>query len=59
MSGVAGDQGSWTSTLGQLVRAVWARRLQDCGRHARWGQGVAFAGAKMISPKYRSRNASC
>jgi uncharacterized protein involved in exopolysaccharide biosynthesis/Mrp family chromosome partitioning ATPase len=39
--------------LGQLVRAVWARRLKVVAITV-LGAGVAFAGAKMMSPKYRS-----
>ncbi len=38
--------------LGQLVRAVWARRLRVLAITL-IGAGVAFAGAKMMSPQYR------
>jgi exopolysaccharide transport family protein len=39
--------------LGQLVRAVWARRLKVVAITV-LGAGVAFTGAKIMSPKYRS-----
>jgi uncharacterized protein involved in exopolysaccharide biosynthesis/Mrp family chromosome partitioning ATPase len=39
--------------LGQLVRAVWARRLKVVAITV-LGAGVAFTGAKMMAPKYRS-----
>ena len=52
MSGVSGNQ-DVDIDLGQLVRAVWARRLKALAIIA-LGAGVAFTGAKMISPKYRS-----
>lgn len=52
MSGVSGNQ-DVDIDLGQLVRAVWARRLKVLAITA-LGAGVAFTGAKMISPKYRS-----
>ncbi|WP_018859829.1 GumC family protein [Rhizobium sp. 42MFCr.1] len=52
MSGVSGNQ-DVDIDLGQLVRAVWARRLKALAIIA-LGVGVAFTGAKMISPKYRS-----
>jgi len=52
MSGVSGHQ-DVDIDLGQLVRAVWARRLKVLAITA-LGAGVAFTGAKMISPKYRS-----
>ncbi|NLS03141.1 chain-length determining protein [Rhizobium sp. P32RR-XVIII] len=51
MSGVAGNQ-DVDIDLGQLVRAVWARRLKVVAITL-IGAGVAFAGAKMISPQYR------
>ncbi len=50
MSGVTGNQ-DVDIDLGQLVRAVWARRLKVVAVTL-IGAGVAFAGAKMISPKY-------
>lgn len=52
MSGVSGNQ-DVDIDLGQLVRAVWARRLKVLAITA-LGAGVAFTGAKMVSPKYRS-----
>ncbi len=52
MSGVSGNQ-DVDIDLGQLVRAVWARRLKVLAITA-LGAGVAVTGAKMISPKYRS-----
>ncbi|MBY5567288.1 chain-length determining protein [Rhizobium leguminosarum] len=52
MSGVARDQ-DVDIDLGQLVRAVWARRLRIL-TIALVGAGVAFAGAKIMSPQYRS-----
>ncbi|WP_025661215.1 Wzz/FepE/Etk N-terminal domain-containing protein [Rhizobium sp. IBUN] len=52
MSGVSGNQ-DVDIDLGQLVRAVWARRLKVLAITA-LGAGVAFTSAKMISPKYRS-----
>ncbi|RDJ13743.1 GumC family protein [Rhizobium grahamii] len=52
MSGVSGNQ-DVDIDLGQLVRAVWARRLKVLAVTA-LGAGIAFTGAKMISPKYRS-----
>jgi exopolysaccharide transport family protein len=52
MSGVVGHQ-DVDIDLGQLVRGVWARRLKVVAITL-LGAGVAFAGAKMISPKYRS-----
>jgi uncharacterized protein involved in exopolysaccharide biosynthesis/Mrp family chromosome partitioning ATPase len=52
MSGVTSDQ-DVDIDLGQLVRAVWARRLKILTITV-LGAGVAFAGAKIISPKYRS-----
>lgn len=52
MSGVTGPQ-DVDIDLGQLVRAVWARRLKVVAITV-LGAGVAFAGAKMMSPKYRS-----
>ncbi|EJL50372.1 hypothetical protein involved in exopolysaccharide biosynthesis [Rhizobium sp. CF122] len=52
MSGVSGNQ-DVDIDLGQLVRAVWARRLKVLAITA-LGAGIAFTGAKMISPKYRS-----
>jgi uncharacterized protein involved in exopolysaccharide biosynthesis/Mrp family chromosome partitioning ATPase len=39
--------------LGQLVRAVWARRLRILTITA-LGAAIAFAGAKMMAPQYRS-----
>ncbi|CCM75092.1 GumC family protein [Rhizobium mesoamericanum] len=52
MSGVSGNQ-DVDIDLGQLVRAIWTRRLKILAIAA-MGAGVAFTGAKMISPKYRS-----
>ncbi len=52
MSRVASDQ-DVDIDLGQLVRAVWARRLRILKITA-LGAAVAFAGAKMVSPQYRS-----
>ncbi|UWU12678.1 GumC family protein [Rhizobium sullae] len=52
MSGVAGNQ-DVDIDLGQLARAVWTRRLKVLAITL-IGAGVAFAGAKMISPKYRA-----
>ncbi|MBA5803433.1 exopolysaccharide transport family protein [Rhizobium changzhiense] len=52
MSGVARDQ-DVDIDLGQLVRAVWARRLRILTITLA-GAGVAFAGAKIMSPQYRS-----
>ncbi|TCU23044.1 exopolysaccharide transport family protein [Rhizobium azibense] len=52
MSGVTGNQ-DVDIDLGQLVRAVWAFRLKVLAVTL-IGAGVAFAGAKMISPKYRA-----
>jgi exopolysaccharide transport family protein len=52
MSGVVGHQ-DVDIDLGQLVRGVWARRLKVVAITL-LGAGVVFAGAKMISPKYRS-----
>ncbi|NZD59624.1 chain-length determining protein [Rhizobium sp. WYCCWR 11290] len=52
MSGVARDQ-DVDIDLGQLVRAVWARRLRIL-TITLVGAGVAFAGAKIMSPQYRS-----
>jgi uncharacterized protein involved in exopolysaccharide biosynthesis/Mrp family chromosome partitioning ATPase len=52
MSGVTSHQ-DVDIDLGQLVRAVWARRLKVVAITV-LGAGVAFAGAKMMSPKYRS-----
>ncbi|CAN7237403.1 GumC family protein [Rhizobium sp. LjRoot258] len=52
MSGVSGNQ-DVDIDLGQLVRAVWARRLKVLAITA-LGAGVALTGAKMVSPKYRS-----
>ncbi|MGO4353941.1 GumC family protein [Rhizobium sp. RAF36] len=51
MSGVTGNQ-DVDIDLGQLVRAVWERRLKVVAITL-VGAGVAFAGAKMIAPKYR------
>ncbi len=51
MSGVTGNQ-DVDIDLGQLVRAVWDRRLKVVAITL-VGAGVAFAGAKMIAPKYR------
>ncbi|MBY3175818.1 chain-length determining protein [Rhizobium leguminosarum] len=52
MSGVARDQ-DVDIDLGQLVRAVWARRLRIL-TITLLGASVAFAGAKIMSPQYRS-----
>ncbi|TAX71463.1 chain-length determining protein [Rhizobium leguminosarum] len=52
MSGVARDQ-DVDIDLGQLVRAVWARRLRIL-TITLVGAGVAFAGAKIMSPQYRT-----
>ncbi|ANK91099.1 MULTISPECIES: GumC family protein [Rhizobium] len=52
MSGVARDQ-DVDIDLSQLVRAVWARRLRILTITLA-AAGVAFAGAKIISPQYRS-----
>lgn len=52
MSRVASDQ-DVDIDLGQLVRSVWARRLRILTITA-LGAAVAFTGAKMISPQYRS-----
>lgn len=52
MSGVARDQ-DVDIDLGQLVRAVWARRLRIL-TITLVGASVAFAGAKIMSPQYRS-----
>ncbi|NKK65464.1 chain-length determining protein [Rhizobium leguminosarum bv. viciae] len=52
MSGVARDQ-DVDIDLGQLVRAVWARRLRILAITL-VGAGVSFAGAKIMSPQYRS-----
>ncbi|MBX5223889.1 chain-length determining protein [Rhizobium sp. NLR8a] len=52
MSGVVRDQ-DVDIDLGQLVRAVWARRLRILTITFA-AVGVAFAGAKIISPQYRS-----
>ncbi|MGO4483128.1 uncharacterized protein involved in exopolysaccharide biosynthesis/Mrp family chromosome partitioning ATPase [Rhizobium pisi] len=52
MSGVARDQ-DVDIDLGQLVRAVWARRLRIL-TITLVGAGIAFAGAKIMSPQYRS-----
>ncbi|MDK4732885.1 Wzz/FepE/Etk N-terminal domain-containing protein [Rhizobium sp. CNPSo 3490] len=52
MSGVVRDQ-DVDIDLGQLVRAVWARRLRILTITLA-AAGVAFAGAKIISPQYRS-----
>lgn len=52
MSGVMGHQ-DVDIDLGQLVRAVWARRLKVVAITV-LGAGVAFTGAKIMSPKYRS-----
>ncbi len=52
MSGVTGNQ-DVDIDLAQLVRGVWARRLKVVAITL-LGAGVAFTGAKMISPKYRS-----
>ncbi|MDV4180373.1 exopolysaccharide transport family protein [Rhizobium brockwellii] len=52
MSGVARDQ-DVDIDLGQLVRAVWARRLRIL-TITLVGAGAAFAGAKIMSPQYRT-----
>ncbi|ARQ57780.1 UNVERIFIED_ORG: exopolysaccharide transport family protein [Rhizobium etli] len=52
MSGVSRDQ-DVDIDLSQLVRAVWARRLRIL-TITLVGAGVAFAGAKIMSPQYRS-----
>ncbi|WP_064706894.1 GumC family protein [Rhizobium bangladeshense] len=52
MSGVVRDQ-DVDIDLGQLARAVWARRLRIL-TITLVAAGVAFAGAKLISPQYRS-----
>ncbi|MBP2446436.1 GumC family protein [Rhizobium leguminosarum] len=52
MSGVARDQ-DVDIDLGQLARAVWARRLRIL-TITLVGAGVAFAGAKIMSPQFRS-----
>ncbi|MGG7577399.1 Wzz/FepE/Etk N-terminal domain-containing protein [Rhizobium sp. YTUHZ045] len=52
MSGVVRDQ-DVDIDLGQLVRAVWARRVRILTITLA-AAGVAFAGAKIISPQYRS-----
>ncbi|MGZ2379609.1 GumC family protein [Rhizobium brockwellii] len=52
MSGIARDQ-DVDIDLGQLVRAVWARRLRIL-TITLVGAGVAFAGAKIMSPQYRT-----
>lgn len=52
MSRVASDQ-DVDIDLGQLARAVWARRLRILTITA-LGAAVAFAGAKIVSPQYRS-----
>ncbi|NKM53108.1 chain-length determining protein [Rhizobium anhuiense] len=52
MSSVARDQ-DVDIDLGQLARAVWARRLRIL-TITLVGAGVAFAGAKIMSPQYRS-----
>ncbi|NNU67486.1 chain-length determining protein [Rhizobium sp. WYCCWR 11152] len=52
MSGVARDQ-DVDIDLGQLVRAVWARRLRIL-TITLVGAGVAFVGAKIMSPQYRT-----
>ncbi|MBB6220643.1 GumC family protein [Rhizobium leguminosarum] len=52
MSGVARDQ-DVDIDLGQLVRAVWARRLRILAVTLA-GAGIAFTGAKIMSPQYRS-----
>ncbi|MGO6816834.1 GumC family protein [Rhizobium leguminosarum] len=52
MSGVARDQ-DVDIDLGQLVRAVWARRLRIL-TITLVGAGLAFAGAKIMSPQYRT-----
>ncbi|MGO7182898.1 GumC family protein [Rhizobium brockwellii] len=52
MSGVARDQ-DVDIDLGQLVRAVWTRRLRIL-TITLVGAGVAFACAKIMSPQYRS-----
>ncbi|ARQ09677.1 lipopolysaccharide biosynthesis protein [Rhizobium etli] len=52
MSSVVRDQ-DVDIDLGQLARAVWARRLRIL-TITLVAAGVAFAGAKIISPQYRS-----
>ncbi|MBX5083722.1 chain-length determining protein [Rhizobium lentis] len=52
MSSVVRDQ-DVDIDLGQLVRAVWARRLRIL-TITLVGAGIVFAGAKIISPQYRS-----
>lgn len=52
MSGVSSNQ-DVDIDLGQLVRAVWARRLRVLAITA-LGAGLAFAGAKLVSPQYKS-----
>ncbi|OWO93130.1 chain-length determining protein [Rhizobium esperanzae] len=52
MSGVVRDQ-DVDIDLGQLARAVWARRLRIL-TITLVAAGAAFAGAKVISPQYRS-----
>ncbi|MBY4628372.1 GumC family protein [Rhizobium croatiense] len=52
MSGVSRDQ-DVDIDLGQLARAVWARRLRIL-TITLLGAGIAFAGAKIMSPQYRS-----
>ncbi|OWV77741.1 chain-length determining protein [Rhizobium sp. R635] len=52
MSGVVRDQ-DVDIDLGQLVRAVWARRLRVLAITL-VAAGAAFAGAKLMSPQYRS-----
>ncbi|WP_064692553.1 GumC family protein [Rhizobium aegyptiacum] len=52
MSGVVRDQ-DVDIDLGQLLHAVWARRLTIL-TITLVAAGVAFAGAKIISPQYRS-----
>ncbi|MFS8144648.1 GumC family protein [Rhizobium sp. BR 249] len=52
MSGVVRDQ-DVDIDLGQLVRAVWARRLRVLAITLA-AAGAAFAGAKLMSPQYRS-----
>ncbi|OWV75937.1 chain-length determining protein [Rhizobium sp. R634] len=52
MSGVVRDQ-DVDIDLGQLARAVWARRLRIL-TITLMAAGAAFAGAKLMSPQYRS-----
>ncbi|WP_454848976.1 GumC family protein [Rhizobium binxianense] len=52
MSGVNSNQ-DVDIDLGQLVRAVWARRLRVLAITA-LGAGLAFTGAKLVSPQYKS-----